>query len=136
MITTVQCSICSQLTNKPRVVVTDFRLHHTCSIWLHSLSGGYLKLTLQPNAFSLGIIIKCNWWHSRQANDVVASEPSIFSENYGYESSFHVAVNMYVPIFRCLDARGGRKLQTDTHTHTHTHETTTVTFAARMRAEG
>ena len=42
MITTVQCSICSQLNNKHRVVVTDFRLHHTCSIiilWLHSLSG-------------------------------------------------------------------------------------------------
>ena len=32
MITTVQCSIPSQLNNKPRVVVTDFRLHHTCSI--------------------------------------------------------------------------------------------------------
>ena len=34
MITTVQCSICSQLNNKTRVyvVVTDFRLHHTCSI--------------------------------------------------------------------------------------------------------
>ena len=29
MITTVQCSICSQLNNKPRVVVTDFMLHHT-----------------------------------------------------------------------------------------------------------
>ena len=27
-------------------------------------------------------------------------------------------VNMYVPIFRGLDARGGRKLRTDTHTHT------------------
>ena len=34
MITTVQCSICSQLNNKTRVyvVVTEFRLHHTCSI--------------------------------------------------------------------------------------------------------
>ena len=32
MITTVQCSVCSQLNNKHRVVVTDFRLHHTCSI--------------------------------------------------------------------------------------------------------
>ena len=42
-----------------------------------------------------------------------------------------------------LDARGGRKLRTDTHTnarmhththtHTHTHGTTTVTVAARMR---
>ena len=49
MISNVQCSICSQLNNKPRVVVTDFRMHHTCSIividtismvilWLHSLS--------------------------------------------------------------------------------------------------
>ena len=28
MITTVQCSICSQLNDKPRVVVTYFRLHH------------------------------------------------------------------------------------------------------------
>ena len=28
MITTVQCSICSQLNNKHRLVVTDFRLHH------------------------------------------------------------------------------------------------------------
>ena len=41
VITTVQCSICSQLNNKPRVVVTDFRQQHTCSIRLHSLSGGY-----------------------------------------------------------------------------------------------
>ena len=35
-----------------------------------------------------------------------------------------IAVNVYVPIFRSLDARGGRKLQTDTQTHT--HGTTTV----------
>ena len=27
-------------------------------------------------------------------------------------------MNTYVPIFRGLDARGGRKLRTDTHTHT------------------
>ena len=31
---------------------------------------------------------------------------------------FRVAVNTYVPIFLGLDARGGRKLRTDTHTHT------------------
>ena len=37
MITTVQCSICSQLNNKPRVVVTNFRLHHTCSIIIESV---------------------------------------------------------------------------------------------------
>ena len=48
-----------------------------------------------------------------------------------YVPIFRVAVNTYVPIFRGLDARGGRKLQTDTHTH----GTTTVTLVARMRAE-
>ena len=61
MITTVQCSICSQLNNKHRVVVTDFRLHHTCSIiilWLHSLSGVIRSLLCNPRAFSPVIIIK------------------------------------------------------------------------------
>ena len=51
-------------------------------------------------------------------NDAVASERSIFSENRDYKSFFCVTVNTYVPIFRDLDARGGRKLRTDTHTHT------------------
>ena len=58
--------------------------------------------------------------HSRQANDAVASEPSIFSENHDYKSFFRVAVSKYVPIFRDLDARGGRNLRTNTHTHKHT----------------
>ena len=50
MITTVQCSICSQLNNKHRVVVTDFRLHHTCSRGVeiqcqwHQLSGAKTEL--------------------------------------------------------------------------------------------
>ena len=80
----------------------------------------------------------------RQENDAVASEPSIFSENHDYKSFYRVTVNTYVPIFQGLDARGGRKLQTDIHTHihthtythihthtyTHTHGTTTVTLAA------
>ena len=60
VITTVQCSICSQLNNKPRVVVTDFRLNHTCSIiilWLHSLSGVINSLLCNPRAFSRGTII-------------------------------------------------------------------------------
>ena len=63
MITTVQCSIPSQLNNKPRVVVTDVRLHHTCSIiiivWLHSLSGVIRSLLCNPCAFSAGIITIC-----------------------------------------------------------------------------
>ena len=78
-------------------------------------------MAFQPSADSFGIRrlgVKCSWWHSRQANDAVASEPSIFSENHDYKSFFRVAVNTYVPIFRDLDARGGRKLRTDTHTHT------------------
>ena len=60
VITTVQCSICSQLNNKPRVVVTDFRLNHTCSIiilWLHSLSGVINSLLCNPRAFRPGTII-------------------------------------------------------------------------------
>ena len=60
MITTVQCSICSQLNNKPRVVVTDFRLHHTYSIiilWLHSLSGIIRSLPCNPHTFRPGMII-------------------------------------------------------------------------------
>ena len=44
MITTLQCSIIMyicKLNNKPRIVVRYFELLNTCSIWLHSLSGGY-----------------------------------------------------------------------------------------------
>ena len=78
-------------------------------------------MAFQPSADSFGIRrlgFKCSWWHPRQSIDAVASEPSIFSENHNYKSFFLVAVNTYVPIFRGLDARGGRKLRTDTHTHT------------------
>ena len=49
----------SQLNNKHRVVVTDFRLHHTCSIiilWLHSLSGVIRSLLCNPRASSPAII--------------------------------------------------------------------------------
>ena len=58
-----------------------------------------------------------SWWHLRQVNDAVASERSIFSENHGYKSFFRIAVNPYEPIFRRLDARGGRKLRTDSKPH-------------------
>ena len=70
-------------------------------------------MSCQHCADSVGIrlfVLKCSWWHSRQANDAVASEQSIFSKNQDYKRIFHVAVNLYVPIFRGLDARGGRKL--------------------------
>ena len=58
----MQCSICSQLNNKHRVVVTDFRLHHACSIiilWLHSLSGVIRSLLCNPRASSPAIINIC-----------------------------------------------------------------------------
>ena len=45
-----------------------------------------------------------------------------------YKIVFCVTVNTYVPIFRGLDARGGRKLRTDTHTCS----TTTVTIIIRI----
>ena len=81
-------------------------------------------MAFQPSADSFGIRrlgFKCSWCYPRQSNDAVASEPSIFSEHHNYKRFFRVAVNTYVPIFRGLDARGGRKLRTDTHTYTHTH---------------
>ena len=56
------------------------------------------------------------------SKDAVASERSIFTVNHDYKSFFRVAVNTYVPIFRGLDTRGGRKLRTDTHTYTYTRQ--------------
>ena len=76
-------------------------------------------MAFHPSADSFGIRrlgFKCSWWHPRQSNDAVASEPSIFSENQNYISFSRIAVNTYIPIFRDLDARGGRKLRTQTHT--------------------
>ena len=80
-----------------------------------------LSMAFQPSADSFGIRrlgFKCSWWHWRQANDAVASERRIFSKNHDYKSFFRVAMNTYVPIFRDLDARGGRKIRTDTQAHT------------------
>ena len=57
----------------------------------------------------------------KQMTPAVASERSIFSKKHDYNTYIRVAVNTYVPIFLDIDARGGRKLRTDTHTHTHTH---------------
>ena len=77
-------------------------------------------MAFQPSPGSYGIRrlgFKCSWWHPRQANDAVASEPSIFNEIHNYRRFARIAVNTYVPIFRGLDAGGGRKLRTHTHTH-------------------
>ena len=68
---------------------------------------------------------------------VVASERSIFSKknhdynSYSYKEFPCPGEHVYVPTFRGLDARGGRKLRTDTHTHTHTRGTATVTITMK-----
>ena len=67
-------------------------------------------MAFQPSVGIGRLGFEYSWWHPRQANDAVASESSILSENHDYKRFFRVAVNMYVPIFRGLDARGGRKL--------------------------
>ena len=63
----------------------------------------------------------------------VASERSIFSKNNDWNSYnyrvFRVAVNN-APIFRGVDARGGRKLYANRHTHT--RGTATVTIIIRL----
>ena len=58
-----------QLNNKPRVyiVVTDFRLHHTCSIiilWLHSVSGVIRSLSLVHNRSRCNAT-RCDWLRAR-----------------------------------------------------------------------
>ena len=48
-----------------------------------------LSMAFQLSADSFGICrlgFKCSWWLQRQANDAVASEGSIFSENHDYKS--------------------------------------------------
>ena len=79
-------------------------------------------MAFQPSVDSFGIRrlgFKCSWWHPRQANDAVASEPSIFRK-ITIIKVFLCRGEHVQPIFRGLDARGGRKLRTDTNTHMHT----------------
>ena len=45
-----------------------------------------------------------------EANDDVASEQNILSKNQDYKSFHYVTVNLYLPIFWGLDARGGKNL--------------------------
>ena len=64
-------------------------------------------MAFQPSTDSFGIHglgFKCGWWHPRQANDAVASEPSSFSENHNFNRFVRVAVNKYntyISGFRC-----------------------------------
>ena len=69
---------------------------------------------------------------STRKRKALSFEQSIFSKKHSY-TFFGVAMNLYVPKFQGLDARGGRKLQTDTQTGT--HGTTAVTLAVHMHTE-
>ena len=75
-------------------------------------------MAFQPSADSCGIRrlgFKCSWWHRRQANDAVASEPSIFSENHDYKSFLCRGehVRTYISGSRCA----WWQKTTDTHIH-------------------
>ena len=71
-----------------------------------------LRLSISFQLPSVGIRLlrlSCSWWHSRQANDAVASERSIispllkiFSENHGFKSFACCREPVRVPIFRGL----------------------------------
>ena len=56
----------------------------------------------------------------------LVSERSIFSKNHDCNSYIEFSVNTYAPIFRGVDARGGRKLYTNRHTHTRGTATVTI----------
>ena len=63
---------------------------------------------------------KCSWWHRRQANDAVASEPSIFSENHDYKvfPCHGEHVRTYISGSRCARVVAENYKQTHTYTHT------------------
>ena len=52
---------------------------------------------------SLILGLRCSWWHPRQANDIVASKRSIFSENHNDKfSPYHGEhVCTYISGSRC-----------------------------------
>ena len=56
----------------------------------------------------------------------LVSERSIFSKNHDCNSYIEFSVNTYEPIFRGVDARGGRKLYTNRHKHTRGTATVTI----------
>ena len=80
---------------------------------------------------------KCSWWHPRQANDAVASEPSIFSENHDYKRVFscrgeHVCTYILGSRGAWWQKTTNRQTETDTETdtdkdtprHSHRHRQT------------
>ena len=65
----------------------------------------------------------------------VASERSIFSKYQDCNSYIVFSMNTYAPIFRGVDACGGRKLYTNRHTHTRGTATVTIIIKIIRSAE-
>ena len=98
----------SMSTSYVRTHIEDMRTKKALSAWIP-----WISVFCSSGAVS-GI-------RGKQMTPAVASERSIFSKNHDYNS--RVAVNTYVrtyvrtyKLFLDIDARGGRKLRTDTHT--------------------
>ena len=51
------------------------------------------------------------WWHQRQANDAVASKPSIFSENHYYKNMFPCRCEHVYIIIRTYNYFESRNVQ-------------------------
>ena len=73
-------------------------------------------MAFQPSADSCGIRrlgFKCSWWQRRQANDVVASEPSIFRRGHNF---IGVAMQPEALVAATLVVSQERKSFTTNHT--------------------
>ena len=82
------------------VVVTDFRLHHTCSIiiillWLHSLSGVIRSLLCNPHAVRQDIIIfRISVW--RRSCGRPRAHVRKYGNMYMYDCHRHLVYSTYV----------------------------------------
>ena len=92
-------------------------------------------MAFQPSVDSFSIRrlgFKCSWWHRRQANNTVTSEPSIFCKNQDYKRFFPCRVEhirIYISGSRC--AWWQKTTKRHTHIIIHTHDN----YSNRMRAD-
>ena len=96
MITTVQCSICSQLNNKHSVVVTDFRLHHTCSIIIRGVGRSCKVIRPTLCVPALGIHVNRTCQETRYcacACNIAFTQK--FENCTGKQCDINVALNLY-----------------------------------------
>ena len=80
------------------IVVTDFRLHHTCSIiiillWLHSLSGVIRSLLCNPRAFRQCIII-FRISMRRRSCGIPRAHVRKYGNMYMYDCHWHLKISI------------------------------------------